>query len=362
MMKFCQLFYTRTLARWPYGRSHGGNRVPLPMLLTVLGRAGYDPENEEVKSGDDDTYVVRSFQVKPPPILTVLGRAGYDPENEEVKSGFLEIAIVAVVGRGYNRLRGVIWGCLVAAEVGKECCRFGGKPQRKMYSVCVLSCTDSIITSLPVLLIAIGLAVGPTSLPVEMTVAGGPSVGMKPLPVGTSIPPASTVAASMEVKTLAISSESLLILSAAASPSLILLSLIRASSPDSQNIALQAGKRKPRKGQKSDQNQTKTGSQEEKQIEEEQADNARYWKIPACFDDDDDYNFAMTPNEPVDSLTMGDEHLDIVPATKSDEFIKSSVENLVPNPSESEGDNECDEDLHNLYNKDIVVENMAEFG
>nr|GFA66390.1 hypothetical protein [Tanacetum cinerariifolium] len=58
--------------------------------------------------------------------------------------------------------------------------------------------------------------------------------------------------------------------------------------------------------------------QEEKQIEEDQAANARYWKIPACCDDDDDYNFAITPNEP------------------------SSVENLVPNPSESEGENECD--------------------
>nr|GFC74722.1 hypothetical protein [Tanacetum cinerariifolium] len=57
-------------------------------------------------------------------------------------------------------------------------------------------------------------------------------VGMKPLPVGTSIPPARTVAATMEVKTLAISSESLLILSAAASPSLILLPLIGVSSPD----------------------------------------------------------------------------------------------------------------------------------
>nr|GFB30774.1 hypothetical protein [Tanacetum cinerariifolium] len=53
--------------------------------------------------------------------------------------------------------------------------------------------------------------------------AGGPAVGMTPLPVGTSIPPARTVAASMEVKTLAIFSESLLILLAAASPSLILL-------------------------------------------------------------------------------------------------------------------------------------------
>nr|GEV79555.1 hypothetical protein [Tanacetum cinerariifolium] len=83
--------------------------------------------------------------------------------------------------------------------------------------------------------------------------------------------------------------------------------------------------------------------EEEKRIEEEQVDNARYRKIPACYDDDDDdYNFAITPNEPVNSLSMGDEHLDTVPAMKSDEFIKSSVENLVPNPSESEGKNKCD--------------------
>nr|GFB26594.1 hypothetical protein [Tanacetum cinerariifolium] len=82
--------------------------------------------------------------------------------------------------------------------------------------------------------------------------------------------------------------------------------------------------------------------QEEKQIEEDQAANARYWKITACYDDDDDYNFAITPNEPADSLIMGDEHLDTVPATKSNKFIKSSVENLVSNPSESEGGNGCD--------------------
>nr|GEV63100.1 hypothetical protein [Tanacetum cinerariifolium] len=49
--------------------------------------------------------------------------------------------------------------------------------------------------------------------------------------------------------------------------------------------------------------------------------------IPACCDDDDDYNFAITPN----FLT-----------TESDEFIKFCVENLVPNPSESEGENGCD--------------------
>nr|GEW08792.1 hypothetical protein [Tanacetum cinerariifolium] len=82
--------------------------------------------------------------------------------------------------------------------------------------------------------------------------------------------------------------------------------------------------------------------QEEKQIEEEQAANARYWKILACCDDDDDHNSAIIPNEPVDSLSMGDEHLNTVLAMESDEFINSSVENLAPNPSESKGENGCD--------------------
>nr|GEU36034.1 hypothetical protein [Tanacetum cinerariifolium] len=82
--------------------------------------------------------------------------------------------------------------------------------------------------------------------------------------------------------------------------------------------------------------------QEERQINEEQAANALYWKIPACCDDDGDYNFAITPNEPIDSLSMGDEHLNTILATESDEFIKSCVENLVPNPSEFNGKNGCD--------------------
>nr|GEY09787.1 putative reverse transcriptase domain-containing protein [Tanacetum cinerariifolium] len=45
---------------------------------------------------------------------------------------------------------------------------------------------------------------------------------------------------------------------------------------------------------------------------------------------------------------MGDEHLDTIPATKSNEFIKSSVENLIPIPSESEGipDYRCDVPSH----------------
>nr|GEW10402.1 hypothetical protein [Tanacetum cinerariifolium] len=81
---------------------------------------------------------------------------------------------------------------------------------------------------------------------------------------------------------------------------------------------------------------------EEKQIEKEQAAKAQNLKIPACYDDDDDYNFAITPNEPVASLSMGVELLNTIPATELDEFIKSSVGNLVPNQSESEGENGYD--------------------
>ncbi|GKE56821.1 hypothetical protein Tco_1496006 [Tanacetum coccineum] len=53
---------------------------------------------------------------------------------------------------------------------------------------------------------------------------------------------------------------------------------------------------------------------------------------------------ALSPKEPVDSLIMEDEHLDTIPETESDEFIKSSVENLVQNPSESAdvSNGECD--------------------
>nr|GFD46595.1 hypothetical protein [Tanacetum cinerariifolium] len=49
---------------------------------------------------------------------------------------------------------------------------------------------------------------------------------------------------------------------------------------------------------------------------------------------------AITPilsiEEPIDSLSMGDEHLDTIPATGSDEVIKSSVEDLVPIPKNIE--------------------------
>ncbi|GKB02247.1 hypothetical protein Tco_0830336, partial [Tanacetum coccineum] len=46
---------------------------------------------------------------------------------------------------------------------------------------------------------------------------------------------------------------------------------------------------------------------------------------------------AITPNFLItDSLSMGDEHLSTIPETESDELIKSSVENLVPTPRDSE--------------------------
>ncbi|GKE16711.1 hypothetical protein Tco_1424288, partial [Tanacetum coccineum] len=112
---------------------------------------------------------------------------------------------------------------------------------------------------------------------------------------------------------------------------------------------------------------------EEKRIEREQAANLAvqkeqeeqaaqsftpYWNFP-MIDDDDEYTIqyreylenlsnAITPDlsteEPDYSLSMGDEHFDTIPKMESDEVIKSSVEDLVPISSESEGifDNICD--------------------
>nr|GEU59685.1 hypothetical protein [Tanacetum cinerariifolium] len=84
-----------------------------------------------------------------------------------------------------------------------------------------------------------------------------------------------------------------------------------------------------------------------------------------CFDDDEDYTSAITPNEPVlsteepdNSLSMRDEHLDTIPVTKSDKFIKSGVENLISIPSESEGipEHMCDVPSHdNSLPLDLLV-------
>ncbi|GJT68918.1 hypothetical protein Tco_1028204 [Tanacetum coccineum] len=79
-------------------------------------------------------------------------------------------------------------------------------------------------------------------------------------------------------------------------------------------------------------------------ISEELAEyiNLPSWNRPAYYyeDDDEEYTIAITPDlpteEPDNSLSMGDEHLSTIPEMESDEVIKSSVENLVPIPSESE--------------------------
>nr|GFB12256.1 hypothetical protein [Tanacetum cinerariifolium] len=85
-------------------------------------------------------------------------------------------------------------------------------------------------------------------------------------------------------------------------------------------------------------------------------------------DDDDDYNSAITPalstEEPVDSLSMGDEHLDTILATQSDKVITSSVENLVPIPSESEGipEHKCDMPFHdNSPPLDVLKDQFEDF-
>ncbi|GJZ70776.1 hypothetical protein Tco_0634627 [Tanacetum coccineum] len=86
--------------------------------------------------------------------------------------------------------------------------------------------------------------------------------------------------------------------------------------------------------------------------EEKYAAAGRYMLSITCDDEDDSIpvgdiiarystSKAITPDlpieEPDNSLNMGDGHLDTIPATESDEVIKSSVENLVPIPSEFKG-------------------------
>ncbi|GJZ80327.1 hypothetical protein Tco_0645321 [Tanacetum coccineum] len=93
--------------------------------------------------------------------------------------------------------------------------------------------------------------------------------------------------------------------------------------------------------------------EEEKRITEDQAAKDRYWKIPICYDDDDEEEssiplkdiiisrlppcVAIIPvlltEEPVDSLIMEDEHLDTILATESDKVIMSSVVELVLIPT-----------------------------
>ncbi|GJY29779.1 hypothetical protein Tco_0405546 [Tanacetum coccineum] len=74
---------------------------------------------------------------------------------------------------------------------------------------------------------------------------------------------------------------------------------------------------------------------EEKNIAEEQAAkiSSQYWKPPIYYDNDDDEEYSI-------------QHLSTIPEKESDKVIKSSVENLVPIPSESKDltnyESECD--------------------
>nr|GEU36978.1 hypothetical protein [Tanacetum cinerariifolium] len=90
-----------------------------------------------------------------------------------------------------------------------------------------------------------------------------------------------------------------------------------------------------------------------KNIHDELTDyiNTPSWNCPTFYnngeDDDEGYTIAITPDFLItDSLSIRDEHLSIISKTESDELIKSSVENLVPNPSESDNlsdiESECD--------------------
>nr|GEX24762.1 hypothetical protein [Tanacetum cinerariifolium] len=100
--------------------------------------------------------------------------------------------------------------------------------------------------------------------------------------------------------------------------------------------------------------------------------NTPSWDRPTiCYNDDDDeedYTIAITPilstKEPDNSLSMGDEHLDTVSATELDELIKSSVENLVPILSESEGipNNMCVLPFHdNSLPLDVLKDQFEDF-
>nr|GEY38066.1 hypothetical protein [Tanacetum cinerariifolium] len=104
-------------------------------------------------------------------------------------------------------------------------------------------------------------------------------------------------------------------------------------------------------------------------IHEELAEfiNSPSWNHPAVYDDDDDdvdYTIAITPvlstEEPGNSLSMRDEHLDTIPATESDEVIKSSVENLVPIPSEFKSIPDILCDVH-LVNNPTPLEAKDQF-
>ncbi|GKB73304.1 hypothetical protein Tco_0934716 [Tanacetum coccineum] len=96
-----------------------------------------------------------------------------------------------------------------------------------------------------------------------------------------------------------------------------------------------------------------------KQEEQAAKVSSQYCKPLIFYDDDDEessiplrdiiyelpLSVAITPDLPItDSLIMKDEHLNTIPEMESDEVIKSSIEDLVPIPCESEDTFESDSD------------------
>nr|GEU67685.1 hypothetical protein [Tanacetum cinerariifolium] len=79
--------------------------------------------------------------------------------------------------------------------------------------------------------------------------------------------------------------------------------------------------------------------QEEKRIEEEQAAKARYWKIPAYYDDDDDYDSAITPvlftEELENSLIKEIEDDNLHEKLSNVHLLIANIEALKDNPTPS---------------------------
>ncbi|GJZ20088.1 hypothetical protein Tco_0556678 [Tanacetum coccineum] len=99
--------------------------------------------------------------------------------------------------------------------------------------------------------------------------------------------------------------------------------------------------------------------EEYKRDYEKYAAACRYMLSVTCDDEDDYIPLAITTDlpieEPDNSLKIGDEHLDTILATESDEVIKFSVENLVPIPSEFEGIFDDTSDVPNCDNNCVNI-------
>nr|GEX39227.1 hypothetical protein [Tanacetum cinerariifolium] len=112
-------------------------------------------------------------------------------------------------------------------------------------------------------------------------------------------------------------------------------------------------------------------------INEELAEyiNSPSWNRHAFYDDDDDDEYsiqykeylenssnAIASKEPNNSLSMGDEYLSTISETESDEVIKSSVENLVPIPSdndESFSDEDVLKEIFNIYSNPLFDDEIC---